>query len=151
MSLHGLLSVGGTARQRAACNRSPTHDRPPHQPRAIQVSLKQERCWTAFCPPLGWAVQDDNGRLVALLASTPQFSGLSAELSSGSGLTYLPLGDLLLQQGLVGQAYLQLTDRWVGAVHVRCKCCGRWQRGSPLTQPAPASRTDAHACRVTHQ
>ncbi|MEW5318062.1 MAG: hypothetical protein WDW38_009315 [Sanguina aurantia] len=64
-------------------------------------------------------VRDDNGRLIALLADTPQFRGLSEELSSGSGLTYLPLGDLLLQQGLVGQAYLQLTDRPVSAMSKR--------------------------------
>ncbi|MEW5304592.1 MAG: hypothetical protein WDW36_007192 [Sanguina aurantia] len=83
-------------------------------------------------------VRDDNGRLVALLASTPQFSGLSAELSSGSGLTYLPLGDLLLQQGLVGQAYLQLTDRWNDLKRVVAELNKAWAQTGARALVPPA-------------
>lgn len=59
-------------------------------------------------------MQADNGRLVALLSSVPQFQALASEVAAEGGLHYLPLEECLMLTGHTEDVYQPLADRPVG-------------------------------------
>lgn len=53
----------------------------------------------------------DNERLVALLSDTTEWRRLAKEMAGGVGLHYIPVEELLIDKGMVGEQYVPLNDR----------------------------------------